>query len=326
MKDFNGKLAVISGGGSGMGRELAIQLAGEGCHLALCDLSAEALAETAALCEAAASIRNGAVTVSTHVCDVSSEDAVLAFCDDAQQAHETDHVNLVFSNAGIGGGGSFVKDSREDWERTFNVCWHGVYYMARAFLPLLIAADEGHLVNTSSVNGFWATIGLKTPHTSYSAAKFAVKGFSEALVTDLRLHAPHVKVSVVMPGHISTNIAINSGKAHGQDPMSMPAEEVARLRDLMIERGMPVDNLPDEAIRAAIKQRGEDFRDKAPTSAARAAAIILEGVRDERWRILVGDDAHALDAMVRAAPEDAYEAEFIERLNVDGHLSALTSR
>jgi NAD(P)-dependent dehydrogenase (short-subunit alcohol dehydrogenase family) len=322
MKDFNGKLAVVTGGGSGMGRELAVQLAGEGCHLALCDLSAEALAETAALCTAA----NDAVAVTTHICDVSNEEAVLAFRDEMQQGHETEQVNLVFSNAGIGGGGSFVKDPREDWERTFGVCWHGVYFMARAFVPLLIASDEGHLINTSSVNGFWATIGLKTPHTAYCAAKFAVKGFSEALVTDLRLHAPHVKVSVVMPGHIGTNIAINSVKAHGQDPVTMPATEIARLRDLMIERGLPVDNLPDDAIRAALQQRGEDFRDKAPTSAAQAAAIILQGVRDDRWRILVGEDAYALDAMVRAAPEDAYEAEFIERLDVDGHLTALTSR
>jgi hypothetical protein len=108
--------------------------------------------------------------------------------------------------------------------------------------------------------------------------------------------------------------------------MSMPAEDVARLRDLMIERGKPVDNVPDDAIRAAIKQQGEDFRTKAPTSAAQAAAIILEGVRDERWRILVGDDAYALDNLVRAAPEDAYEPDFLEQLYVQGHLSWITTR
>ena len=84
-------------------------------------------------------------------------------------------------------------------------CW-GVYYCARAFLPLLIKSAEGVLVNTSSVNGFWASLGPGVPHTAYCTAKFAVKGFSEALIEDLRVHAPHVRVAVVMPGHVATNI------------------------------------------------------------------------------------------------------------------------
>ena len=111
-------------------------------------------------------------------------------------------------------------------------------------------------------------MGPGVSHTAYSAAKFAVKGFSEALITDLRLYAPHVKVSVVMPGHIGTNIAINSGKILGQPaPMKLSAGEVAKIREQMIRRGRPVDNVPDDAIRATIKRRGEDFRDKAPTTA-----------------------------------------------------------
>jgi NAD(P)-dependent dehydrogenase (short-subunit alcohol dehydrogenase family) len=323
MKNFAGKLAVISGGGSGIGRELAEQLAGEGCHLALCDLFPEPMAETADRCRQA----NREVTVSTHLCDVSDEVSVVAFRDDLLEAHETGHVNLVFANAGIGGGGSFIEDDREDWERTFAVCWYGVYYMGRTFLPLLIAADEGHLINTSSVNGFWASLGPGVAHTAYCAAKFAVKGFSEALITDLRLHAPHVKVSVVMPGHIGTNIAINSGKVLGKpDPMEMTGPEVAKLREQLIKRGKPVGNLPDDAIRGAIKQRGEDFRDKAPTTAAEAAAIILDGVREERWRILVGEDAHVLDDRVRATPEEAYEEAFTQRLHADRHLNFTADR
>jgi NAD(P)-dependent dehydrogenase (short-subunit alcohol dehydrogenase family) len=323
MQNFAGKLAVISGGGSGIGRELAEQLAGEGCHLALCDIFPEPMAETADRCRKA----NGEITVSTHTCDVSDEVSVVAFRDDLLEVHETGHVNLVFANAGIGGGGSFIKDDREDWERTFAVCWYGVYYTARTFLPLLIAADEGHLINTSSVNGFWASLGPGVAHTAYCAAKFAVKGFSEALITDLRLHAPHVKVSVVMPGHIGTNIAINSGKILGKpDPMEMTGPEVAKIREQLIKRGKPVGNLPDDAIRGAIKQRGEDFRDKAPTTPARAAAIILDGVREERWRILVGEDAHALDSRVRATPEDAYEEAFTQRLHADHHLNFTADR
>src|SRR5262249_57919553 len=100
---------------------------------------------------------------------------------------------LLFNNAGIGGGGGFVKDDRAEWERTFDICWFGVYYCARAFLPLLTASDDAYIVNTSSVNGFWACLGPDVAHTAYSSAKFAVKGFSEALLVDLRLNAPHVK-------------------------------------------------------------------------------------------------------------------------------------
>src|SRR6202043_10449 len=92
------------------------------------------------------------------------------------------------------------------------VCWGGVYYCTRAFLPFLMKASEAHIVNTSSVNGFWASIGPGRPHTAYCAAKFAVKGFSEALMTDLAVNAPHIKCSVVMPGHIGTDIVANSRK------------------------------------------------------------------------------------------------------------------
>lgn len=314
MKEFHDRLAVITGAGSGMGRELAIQLAAGGCHLALCDVSWENLEETKSLC-------GDGVRVSIHRCDVSDEAQVLAFRDGVLAAHETDHVHLLFNNAGIGGGGSFLADDREEWERTFGVCWFGVYYCARAFLPLLVAAEEGHIVNTSSVNGFWASLGPGVPHTAYSAAKFAVKGFSEALINDLRVNAPHVGVSVVMPGHIGTSIALNTGRVlRGRDISEMTAEEVAAVRARMVARGLPVDNVPDDHIRAAVQQQALDFRDKAPLTAAQAAEIILDGVRAGRWRILVGQDAEALDAAVRAAPEEAYEAEFIARIRDLGFL------
>ncbi|MCU0260732.1 MAG: SDR family oxidoreductase [Ilumatobacteraceae bacterium] len=285
MQDFQDKIAVVTGGGSGMGRELVVQLAAAGCHVAMCDLSDDAMARTKEL-----ALADGAdVRITTHHCDVSDEDAVLRFRDEVVAQHQTDHVHLMFNNAGIGGGGSMLASSREAWDRTFGVCWFGVYYCTRAFLPLLVAAEEGHLVNTSSVNGFWASIGPDRPHTAYSAAKFAVKGFSEALITDLRVNAPHVKVSVVMPGHIGTSIVENSMK-HG-------AEQLADTD-------------------AAMMQVASDFfRDSAPTTAAQAATIILDGVRDERWRILVGDDAQRLDRAVRAEPELAYEgSRFIEIL------------
>ena len=308
MKDFRGKLAVVTGGGAGMGRELAVQLAGAGCNVAICDVFPNDMAETVALCDSG-------VTVSAHECDVSDEEQVAAFRDAVVERHATDHINLLFNNAGIGGGGEFVNGDREAWERTFGVCWYGVYYCARHFMPLLVASDAGYIVNTSSVNGFWASVGPANPHTSYSAAKFAVKGFSEALIADLRLHAPHVKVAVVMPGHIGTSIAINSQRIHGQPaPEDLSAEEVAKVREQMVANGLPVGNESDDHIRAAVAQRAIDFRDAAPTTAAQAATIILDGVRAGKWRILVGQDAHVIDRLVRDDPEPVYEPEFMLEL------------
>lgn len=311
MKHFEGRLAVVTGGGTGMGRELARQLAAEGCHVAICDVSEENMGQTKALCEKAGS---AGLRVSTFVADVSDEARVLAFRDAVAEAHETDHIHLLFNNAGIGGGGSFVGDDREDWEKTFAVCWEGVYYCSRAFLPMLLASPEGHLVNTSSVNGFWASLGPRSAHTAYSAAKFAVKGFTEALINDFRLNAPHVKVSLVMPGHIGTSIVINSGRILGHDPKEMSDAEVEAERERMQRFGFPMEGVTTDQIRQGLQMIGETFRDNAPMTAAEAAAVILEGVRQERWRILVGDDAHVLDRLVREAPEDAYEESFMEKL------------
>jgi len=316
MKDFRGKLAVVTGGGTGMGRALTEQLTAEGCDVAICDVSAENMSETRRLCEAQGP---SSARVTTHVCDVSDERQVLAFRDAVRKEHATDHVNLLFNNAGIGGGGSFLNDDRTEWERTFGVCWFGVYYCARAFLPLLVASDEGYIVNTSSVNGFWACLGPGVAHTAYSSAKFAVKGFSEALLVDLRLNAPHVKVAVVMPGHVGTSIVINTNKVLGKaDALEMPAREVAQLRNQLVRRGFPVGDMDDSQIRAAMHQLALNFRDNAPTTAAQAATIILDGVRNDAWRILVGDDAHVLDRMVRASPEAAYEESFMQALNGQG--------
>ena len=312
MDSFADKLAVITGGGTGMGRELARQLAAEGCHVATCDVSEEAMAETRDLCrkEGPADLR-----ITTHLADVSLREEVDAFRNAVVREHETDHVNLLFNNAGIGGAGSFLVDGEEAWEKTFAVCWNGVYNCSRAFMPLLVASDEAHVVNTSSVNGFWASLGPQTAHTSYSAAKFAVKGFTEALVNDCRLNAPHVGVSLVMPGHVGTSIIINSSRILGFDPKELTDDQVEEARG-RIERMMGVDlsASSDEQIKLLLQARAEQFRDEAPMSAAEAARVILDGVREKRWRILVGDDAHVLDRLVRENPEEAYEPSFFERL------------
>src|SRR5437763_5504780 len=191
--------------------------------------------------------------------------------------------------------------SREEWEKTFNVCWGSVYNGTRAFLPLLLKADEGHIVNTSSVNGFWASLGPNTSHTAYAAAKFAVKGFTEALITDLRINAPHIKASVVMPGHIGTEIVANSRKVlTGDDSDRLGAGAIAQARARMAAMGTDVATITDEQIQAFMADAERRFHDEAPTTAAQAAKVILDGVRSDRWRILIGEDAHILDEMVRA--------------------------
>lgn len=288
-----------------------MRLAAEGCHVAICDLSEPNMAETKALCE---QVAPAGTRITNHVCNVAHEEQVIAFRDAVQAAHRTERVNLLFNNAGIGGAGSFVADPRADWERTFNTNWLGVYFNTRAFLPLLIASDEACLVNISSVNGFWACLGARTPHTAYSTAKFAVKGFSEGLLVDLRVHAPHVKVALVMPGHIGTDIAVNARKLHGKAEMS--AEELALARSEAARMGTPLDGVSDADINAFLAHRLQAFRDSAPLTPKDAVTTILDGVREGRFRILVGDDAEQLDALVRATPDEAYLPGFARHISL----------
>jgi NAD(P)-dependent dehydrogenase (short-subunit alcohol dehydrogenase family) len=311
MKDFAGKIAVVTGGGTGMGRELARQLVAEGCNVAMCDISTEAMAETKRLCEVE-KLPQG-LRVTTHVADVSIEDQLKRFRDELAEQQATDMIHLLFNNAGIGGGGSLFTNTRERWERTFNICWGGVYLGVRTFLPMLMKADEGHIINTSSVNGFWASVGMGVSHTAYSAAKFAVKGFTEALINDLRLNAPHIKCSVVMPGHIGTSIVSNTRKVQsGSYSDRLNDSEILQTRQRLTGMGIDTDAMSDEDIQNVAAERARTFHDEAPTTAAAAAKIILDGVKAGRWRILVGDDAHRLDERVRQNPERAYDAEFYE--------------
>ena len=285
MRELRGKIAVVTGGGSGIGRALACQLARLGCSVATCDVRNASLEETRDLALADA---GEGVKVTTFVADVTDEEQLLAFQADTEKRHRTDHVHLLFNNAGLGGGASFVVGSRQEWERTFDVCWGGVYRTTRVFLSSMMRAPEAHLVNVSSVNGFWASLGPETTHTAYSAAKFAVKGFTEALIGDLRLNAPHVAVSLIMPGHVGTSIVHNTLAEFAQ------ADSAETSPDML--------------------QRADAFRDAGLTP-EQAAETILDGVRDGRWRILVGPDAYALDEAVRSAPDKAYEQDFFNRLS-----------
>ena len=316
MDSFSGQLAVVTGGGSGMGRELVRQLAAAGCSVAACDWHADTVAQTAGMARAGAL---PGVRVTGHACDVSDEAQVLRFRDELLEQHASDHVDLVFSNAGIGGGGSFVKYSRQEWERTFAVDWQGVYYCARAFLPLLIASGDGVLVNTSSLNGLWATLGPGMPNNAYSTAKFAVRGFTEALIEDLRTNAPQVRVALVLPGSVGTDILANTRRAHGMPgPEDISDEQAEEARDFLVTAKLVARDAPPEEVRRTLVRLEKEGKDKALLSAAEAATIILDGVRSGAWRILVGKDAAFVDERVRSRPESAYDyAELFKDLPAD---------
>src|SRR2546430_11099682 len=135
MKEFEGRIAVITGGGTGMDRELARQLVAEGCNGAMCDVSADAMAETNRLCEVE-KLPQG-LRITTHIADISIEDQLLRFRDEINEQQATDKIHLLFNNAGIGGGGSLFTSTREQWEKTFNICWAGGYPGVRTFPPML---------------------------------------------------------------------------------------------------------------------------------------------------------------------------------------------
>lgn len=205
MKSFEGKVAVITGAGSGIGRALANQLAGEGAKLALSDVDATGLAETAGQCEKA-----GAV-VRQYVLDVSDRTAVYAHAD--QVKSDLGNANLVINNAGVALTATVEEMSWEDFEWIVGINFWGVTYGTKAFLPQLIESGDGHVVNLSSVFGL---IAVPT-QSAYNATKFAVRGFTESLRQELKAGEHKVSASSVHPGGIKTNIARNSRAAGDRD-------------------------------------------------------------------------------------------------------------
>jgi NAD(P)-dependent dehydrogenase (short-subunit alcohol dehydrogenase family) len=302
---FTGKLAVVTGGGSGIGRELVRQLAAQGCSVATCDINPDSVTAAAAAVWAGAP---PGVNVTGHVCDVSDEAQLLRFRDEALEQHGRDHVDLLFANAGVFGGTSFVKDSRQEWERVFSINWQGTYNTARVFLPLLIASGDGVLVNTGSAAGFWPTAGAGQPISAYSTANFAIRGFSEALVEDLRSNAPQVRVVLVMPGIVNTPIADTSRRALGlPDFEQLSDAELMEMipdkaRTILVGMGLLPEGFTGDDLRRAIPRLREETRGTGFT-ADKAAALILDGVLSGAWRVLVGEEAKMLDEQVRADPE-----------------------
>ena len=251
---FGGKVAVVTGAGSGLGRALAAELAGRGAQLALSDVNDVGLAETARQAE-----RLGA-TVRADRLDVTDRPGVLAYADTV--AAEFGAVHLVINNAGIAFTGDVVELAFADIERVMDVDFWGVVNGTKAFLPHLIDSGDGHLVNISSLFGLMGT----PSQGAYNAAKFAVRGFTEALRQEMLIAGHPVHVTCVHPGGVKTAIARNAGAVPSRDAVAL----------------------------------GEFFDTRlARMSAERAARTILRGVSRGRARLLVGADAWLLDVLVR---------------------------
>ena len=259
MKNFKNKVAAITGAASGMGRELAVELAQRGCHVALSDVNEAGLAETAALAK-----KHG-VKVSTTKLDVSNREAVNAWAD--QVATEFGQVNLVFNNAGVALGATLDKVKPADFEWIMGINFWGVVWGTQAFLPHLKKSGDGHIVNTSSLFGLMS----QPTQGTYNASKFAVRGFTESLRQELDVENCGVSATCVHPGGIRTNIAMS-----------------AKLDPSMAKPGADIE---------AARRRFDKLLNT--TTANSAARTMIRAVEKNKRRVLVGPDAIFLDKLVR---------------------------
>lgn len=262
MKSFQNKVAAITGAGSGIGRALALNLAGQGCALALSDVNVKGLAETAALAEAKG------VKVTQAKVDVASKDAIYAWAE--ASAREHGKINLIFNNAGVALGAAVDGMKFEDFRWIMDINFWGVLHGTQAFLPHLKASGDGHIINISSVFGIIAV----PSQSAYNASKFAVRGFTEALRQELDIAAGPVSATCVHPGGIKTNIA-----------------RAARFDDNM-----------KALIGQDAEAGKSEFEKMFITTPESAAATILKGVRKNARRVLIGPDAVAIDLMQRLLP------------------------
>jgi len=258
MDNFEGKVAAITGAGSGIGRALAVELAKRGAHLALSDVDEVGLAETVSLCEG-----YGVKVTSTKV-DVADRDAVFEWAD--QVVDEHGRVNLIFNNAGVALGALVESMSVEDFEWLMDINFWGVVHGTQAFLPHLKATGDGHVVNISSVFGL---VSIPT-QSAYNAAKFAVRGFTDALRIELEIEDCGVSSTTIHPGGIKTNIA----------------------------RSARIDEHAAE-LSGDVGDPGDMFEKIAMTKPAKAAKQILAAVQKDKRRALIGPDAKVFDLMSR---------------------------
>ncbi|MGI9123454.1 MAG: SDR family NAD(P)-dependent oxidoreductase [Mycobacterium sp.] len=256
MAGFAGKVAVVTGAGSGMGAELAVQLGRAGASVAISDIDSDGLADTEQR------LRSIGVPFKSDRLNVAERESFLLYADEVK--NHFGKVNQIYNNAGIAFSGDVEITQFKDIERVMDVDYWGVVNGTKAFLPHLIASGDGHIINTSSVFGLFAVPG----QAAYNSAKFAVRGFTEALRQEMILAGHPVKVTCVHPGGIKTAIARKATVAEGLDAATM-----AEWFDTKMAR----------------------------TSAERAAEIILEGVAKGKAKVLVGTDAKIIDVVIRAS-------------------------
>jgi len=260
MKNFQNKVAAITGAASGMGRTLALALAQRGCHLSLSDVNEAGLAETAAMASKLG------VKVTTAKLNVADREAMNAWAD--QTARDHGKVNLIFNNAGVALGAFVETVKPEDFQWIMGINFWGVVWGTQAFLPHLKRAGEGHVVNTSSLFGLLASPTQGT----YNSSKFAVRGFTEALRQELDMANCGVSATCVHPGGIRTNIARTAKMDESMERATGGQSEAARSRfDKMLN----------------------------VTTAESAARQILKAVEGNQRRVLVGPDAKLMDLVVR---------------------------
>jgi NADP-dependent 3-hydroxy acid dehydrogenase YdfG len=254
MEGFVGKVAAVTGAGSGIGQALAIELARSGAKLAISDVNTEGLAATEERLKAIGA------PVKADRLDVTEREAFELYADSV--VGHFGKVNQIYNNAGIAFAGDVEVSQFKDIERVMDVDFWGVVNGTKVFLPHLIASGDGHVINVSSIFGLFSVPG----QAAYNAAKFAVRGFTEALRQEMAVAGHPVKVTTVHPGGIKTGIVRNMTAAEGID-----LNELAQTFDKKL----------------------------ASTSPQKAARIILDGVRKNKARVLVGPDAKALDLIVR---------------------------
>lgn len=262
MKNLQGKVAVVTGAGSGIGQATAIQLAKEGCQLAISDINLSALEHTQQ------QIEKLGVKVNAKTLDVANKQDVYDYAD--QVFSEFGQVNIVINNAGIALSGSIEHTSLEDFEYLMGINFWGMVYGTKAFLPYLKKTGDGHIANVSSVFGFMAPPSAG----AYNSSKFAIKGFTETLRMELDIEDCGVSCSSVQPGGIKTNI----------------------IRDARLdERTLKRTGLTQQG---ATKR----FERIAKTTPEKAALVIIKGIKKNKMRILIGTDAVIFDWMVRLFP------------------------